>query len=312
MTGSPCNDNLPPVCDYENSDYQARFWDTGDRAYEDGAEAVALRRLLPQRGNLLLELGAGAGRNTPRYAAFARVVLLDYSLTQLQQAKQRLADESGKYCFVAANAYRLPFMDGVFDTATMIRTLHHLADAPLALGEAQRVLQAQGVFILEFANKRNLKAILRYALRRQTWSPFTRDPLEFVKLNFDFHPAAVQDWLEACGFTVQRRLAVSYLRVGLLKRAIPLPLLVGLDTLLQGTGEVCPFSPSVFVRAQKGSAGAPAALSASPAEMLRCPACATPIPGATLFPGEQNARLECTGCRRTWEVRDGIYDFRMA
>jgi ubiquinone/menaquinone biosynthesis C-methylase UbiE len=115
-----------------------------------------LRRLLPKSGRLLLELGAGAGRNTPRYLGFDRVVLLDYSRTQLEQAQQRLG-KSDKYIYVAADVYRLPFVAGLFDAATMIRTLHHMADAPKALGQIRNVLEAGGVFILEFANKLNLK-----------------------------------------------------------------------------------------------------------------------------------------------------------
>lgn len=61
----------PPVCDYEGSDYQQKFWAEGGRAYEDGAEAQALKKMLPQEGGEhLLELGAGAGRNTPRYPMY--------------------------------------------------------------------------------------------------------------------------------------------------------------------------------------------------------------------------------------------------
>ena len=52
--------NTPPVCDYEGSDYQTSFWDQGGREYEDRTEAIALKRLLPSYGNLMLELGAGA------------------------------------------------------------------------------------------------------------------------------------------------------------------------------------------------------------------------------------------------------------
>src|SRR5512138_1964571 len=99
----------PPICSYEGSDYQTSFWDQGDRRYEDAVEGVALRRLLPKSGRLLLELGAGAGRNTPRYLGFDRVVLLDYSRTQLEQAQQRLG-KSDKYIYVAADVYRLPFV----------------------------------------------------------------------------------------------------------------------------------------------------------------------------------------------------------
>src|SRR5450759_5273303 len=114
----------PPVCDYEGSDYQSRFWETGGRDYEDRCEAIALKRLLPRRGSLMLELGAGAGRNTLRYRGFDRVVLLDYSRSQLKQAQERLG-ASDSYIYVAADIYRLPFVVGLFDASTMIRTLHH-------------------------------------------------------------------------------------------------------------------------------------------------------------------------------------------
>ncbi|RPI33324.1 MAG: methyltransferase domain-containing protein [Chloroflexota bacterium] len=99
-----------PICDYEGSDYQSSFWDSGGRAYEDQVEAIALRRLLQPGGDLLLEIGAGAGRNTPRYQGFNRIVLLDYSKTQLEQAQERLGRDE-RYVYVAANAYRLPFVE---------------------------------------------------------------------------------------------------------------------------------------------------------------------------------------------------------
>ena len=130
----------PPVCNYEGSDYQTSFWDQGGRKYEDACEAVALRRMLPPAGKHLLELGAGAGRNTPRYAGYEKVTLLDYSHTQLEQARQRLGDDE-RYRYVAADIYHLPFMPGVFDGATMIRTLHHMADARRALDQVRAALQ---------------------------------------------------------------------------------------------------------------------------------------------------------------------------
>ncbi len=155
------SNDRPPVCDYEGSDYQSSFWDQGDRRYEDQVEAIALRRLLPPGGKLLLEVGAGAGRNTPRYQGFERIVLLDYSRTQLQQAQERLG-RSPRYLYVAADVYRLPFVPGLFDAATMIRTLHHMADAPRALGRCAASCSPAATFILEYASKHNLKAILRY------------------------------------------------------------------------------------------------------------------------------------------------------
>ena len=295
----------PPVIDYEGSDYQTSFWDQGGRAYEDQVEAIALQRLLPGEGNLLLELGAGAGRNTPRYHGFKRVVLLDYSLTQLQQAQERLGG-GDRYCFVAADIYRLPFVSGLFDAATMIRTLHHMADAPLAIKQVRRVLQSQAVFILEFANKRHLKSILRYVLRRQSWSPFTLEPVEFVDLNFDFHPAAVRSWLEENDFEIQRQLTVSHFRIELLKRLVPLRVLVSLDSAAQLTGDFWQLTPSVFVRSMAvGDLGdsAPGRLPSEGA-FFCCPACGfSPL-------DEMADSLYCSSCSQHWAIRDGIYDFR--
>jgi ubiquinone/menaquinone biosynthesis C-methylase UbiE len=288
----------PPVCDYTNSDYQQSFWEQGGRAYEDAAEAVALRRLLPSSGELLLELGAGAGRNTPRYEGYQRIVLLDYSRTQLEQARQRLGAGS-RYTYVAADIYGLPFVPGLFDGATMIRTLHHMAEPKQALATVRRVLQPGAVFILEFANKLNLKAILRYLLRQQKWSPFTRAPVEFAALNFDFHPAAVRGWLKSAGFTVQRQLTVSHFRIGLLKRVLPLRLLVAMDAAAQLTGNWWQLSPSVFVKSQ-----AVGEISAAPTGLFfRCPVCGAGLP-------ETEEDLPCSGCGRIWPYRDGIYDFR--
>ena len=312
MTG-----DRPPVCDYTDSDYQTSFWDQGGRAYEDRAEGIALRRLLPASGKLLLELGAGAGRNTSRYQGFERIVLLDYSLTQLEQAQARLG-RSERYVFVAADIYRLPFVLSLFETATMIRTLHHMANAPLALRQVRQVLQPGAAFILEFANKHNLKAVLRYLLRRQSWSPFTLEPVEFTALNFDFHPQAVRQWLEESGFAIQRQLTVSHFRMGLFKRLIPLKMLLAMESTLQLTGNWWQLTPSVFVRACAVGAGeredgqSPSNHASEPAlapntpisDIFRCPECGC----APLT--EQTDALACPHCARRWAVRDGIYDFR--
>lgn len=291
----------PPVCSYEGSDYQTSFWEQGGRGYEDAVEAVALRRLLPETGRLLLELGAGAGRNTPRYAGFDRVVLLDYSLTQLQQAVQRLG-QSPRYFYVAADIYRLPFVAGLFDAATMIRTLHHMADAPLALRQVRRVLQPGAVFILEYANKRNLKAILRYLLRRQRWSPFSPEPVEFTELNFDFHPQAVLNWLRENGFQRQRQLTVSHFRLGLFKRLLPLRLLVWMDGIAQLTGDWWQLTPSVFTLSH--AVGETSV--AQPGAFFQCPVC-----GKSQLV-EKDDELSCLACGRAWPIVDGVYDFRAA
>jgi ubiquinone/menaquinone biosynthesis C-methylase UbiE len=293
----------PPVCNYEGSDYQTSFWEKGGREYEDRTEAIALKRLLPKSGRLLLELGAGAGRNTPRYLGFERIVLLDYSRTQLEQAQQRLG-RSDKYIYVAADVYRLPFINGLFDAATMIRVLHHMADAPRALRQVRNVLGSGGVFILEFANKLNIKAILRYLFRRQKWSPFRLEPVEFAELNFDFHPKAVRNWFKNLGFKIEKTLTLSHFRVGLLKRIVPTGILVFLDSIFQWTGAWWQLTPSVFVRAKVVARDAIPDVRDNILSYFKCPDCShSPLV-------ERENYLECTNCGKKWAVRDGIYDFR--
>jgi len=294
----------PPVIDYEGSDYQESFWEQGGRDYEDQVEAIALRRLLPPSGRLLLEVGAGAGRNTARYAGFERVVLLDYSRSQLRRARERLG-QGDSYIYVAADAYRLPFAPGQFDVATMIRTLHHMVEPQRVLGQVGEALQVGGIFILEYANKQNLKAILRYTLRRQEWSPFSLEPVEFAALNFDFHPRAVRGWLEASGFSVERQLTVSHFRHELFKRRAPLRLLVGLDALVQLTGDWWQLSPSVFVRSKKvGQTGRDAISPYSERVVFRCLECGH-------YPLEEEiGGLACPNCSRRYWIEEGIYDFR--
>lgn len=306
----------PPVCNYEGSDYQKSFWDEGGRAYEDLSEAIALRRLLPAGGKLMLELGAGAGRNTSRYSGFERIVVLDYSTTQLAQAQQRLG-VSDKYIFVAADIYRLPFRAEIFDGATMIRTLHHMADAPKALAQIRNVMQSDSVFVLEFANKLNLKSILRYWLGKQDWSPFTLEPVEFVKLNFDFHPKAVKGWLIELGFSIEKTLAVSHFRLGILKRLFPAKFLAALDGIFQPTGELFQLTPSVFIKSRRdnprgypprGESVAERA-GASPApttvmDLFKCPDCG----GEKMEDAKEH--LRCVHCSAKWNIQNGIYDFR--
>ena len=295
------NSEHPPVIDYEDSDYQTSFWDEGGREYEDQTEKIALKRLLPDRGDLLLEIGAGAGRNTPRYRGFKRVVLLDYSLTQLQQAQQNLG-QSDQYIFVAGDVYRLPFINDLFDGATMIRTLHHMKNPLAAISQVQRVMSPDSPFLLEYANKQNLKAILRYLLGRQDWNPFSVEAVEFADLNFDFHPRSIRQWLTEAGFNLERQLTLSHFRINFLKKIIPTGVLVFLDSILQPTGQWWQLSPSVFTRSRTDKPNPAVKLKG----FFQCPGCGSPLPDRELDSGQ----LICQSCGAAYPIIDGIYDFR--
>lgn len=297
-SGGPQGSQPPQVMDYEDSDYQERFWERGGRQYEDLAERIAVRKLLPPTGRRLIEFGAAFGRLAELYDGYEQVILLDYSRSLLRQAQQRLG-ESGRFVYVAANLYKLPLIDGVVDTAVMVRVMHHLVDVPAALAQIRRTVAAGGVFVAEYASKRHLKAIARYALRRQNWSPFDLEPYEFAPLNFDFHPTWMTQQLHQAGFTLDKELAVSHFRLPLLKRLAPAHTLAAADGAVQGIGALWKLTPSVFVRC-----AAPGVRPASlPSELFRCPECAGRLAA--------DARSSvCAGCGRRWSTDGGLYDFK--
>jgi ubiquinone/menaquinone biosynthesis C-methylase UbiE len=293
----------PEICDYEGATYRTDFW-TQDRAYEDAAERIAMQAMLPPSGRRLIEIGAGYGRLVDLYGGYDEVVLFDYSRSMLREAQAHwgASGPGGKprYIYVAGDFNALPFVAGLFDTVTTIRVIHHAPDAPHVLRGISEILAPGGTFVLEFANKRNLKAIARWLARRQAWNPFDREPYEFVELNFDFHPHWMQAQLNQAGFTTTDQRTVSHFRMGLLKRHIPTRCLAGLDGLIQPTGRWWQLAPSVFAKSTV-SRSKPAA---EPLTFFRCRACR----GQELT--EQREALVCGDCGREWPIQDGLHDFK--
>jgi ubiquinone/menaquinone biosynthesis C-methylase UbiE/predicted RNA-binding Zn-ribbon protein involved in translation (DUF1610 family) len=287
----------PPICDYEGSNYRTEFWEGKGRDYEDRVERIAVRRLLPESGKRLLEIGAGFGRLSDEFNRFEHVVLLDYSFSQMQYAQEHHG-KSAHFTYVAADAYKLPFRPGVFDAATMIRVIHHMSNVPQVLSQVRRVLAPNAIFVLEHANKRNVKAMLRYALKKQAWNPNDPAPVEFVELNFDFHPDYIANAVQAAGFKIMRRVPVSYFRLPQIKSMLPTGMLAGMDGLMQTSGLL--YSPSVFMRAQAHGQTIDQVKASS---IFVCPECG----GELVREGDE---MVCQNDGLRWAIRDGIYDFK--
>ena len=169
----------------------------------------------------------------------------------------------------------------------------------LPCGVSSAILRPGGTYVLEYANKRNLKAVARYLLRRQSWSPFDPTPYEFVRLNFDFHPAWMANELAQAGFAVDAGKAVSHFRYPLIKRSIPARTLAAMDGLLQDVGAVWKFAPSIFLRARVVGTR-----TTTHDDLFCCPACR----GLDLR--QIDDALVCEGCGAAWPRIDGIYDFK--
>jgi SAM-dependent methyltransferase len=246
----------------------------------------------------MADVGAGFGRLSEFYDRFQEVILIDYARSILLEARQRLGDRPN-IRYVVANVYNLPLVDGAVDAIQSVRVAHHLRDVSAAMTEINRILCHGGCLVLEFANKRNLKAIARHVVRTQPDDPFAPDPLEFVELNYNFHPDWMLERLDEAGFLIQSTRAVSYLRIPALKRIVPASWLAALDGYLQPTARWGAYSPSIFVRARSVRG---ASLASGP--LFRCPACGT----APLE--EHPTACLCPNCHSEWPIEDGIYLFR--
>jgi ubiquinone/menaquinone biosynthesis C-methylase UbiE len=287
----------PQIIDYEGSRYRTDFWEGQGREYEDLAERAAIQRLLPLTGSTLIEAGAGFGRLAGLYAGYQRVVLMDYSLSLLQEAQQAWGHDN-RFVFVAASVYDMPFVADLFEAMVMVRVMHHLQMPGQALIEIGRIVRGGGTFVLEFANKRNLKSMARYALRRQRWSPFAAEPYEFVPLNYDFHPDWMKQQIREAGFGVRRELAISSFRLAGIKRFASPSWLARLDAALAGPAAIYPLSPSVMVQC------VPEKALVQPQGFFQCPDChSTDL-------ADSGSDVTCTNCQRVWTRINGIYDFR--
>ncbi|MFQ5594827.1 MAG: class I SAM-dependent methyltransferase [Anaerolineae bacterium] len=286
------------VCDYEGSRYQADFWDGQGREYEDAAERIALKHLLPAHGRRLIEVGAGFGRLADLYQGYDQVILLDYAKSQLRQAQERLGNQG--FIYVAGDLYNLPLADAAVDTAVTVRVLHHVRDLEAAFAQISRILRPGGAYVLEFANKRHLKAIGRYWLGRQTENPFSLDPYEFVQLNLDFHPAYVANCLGQAGFRIDAERAVSTFRLPALKGLFAPMRLATFDGWLQRPTARLKLSPSIFLRTHVEKPG----FRRLSDTLWRCPNC------GSLDLMEAPDALDCNGCQARWPIDQGIYDFK--
>ena len=250
MTTDPDAGARPPRAVYADLRYRDVFW--AQRPYEDAADRAALRALLPRRGRRVLDVGAGYGRLVDEYAGFDEVVLLDASAVHVEAARKRHAGDR-RVSVLEADASGIPLADATVDVVVCIRLLHHLEDPRPVLREIARVLRPGGVLVLEVANKRNAKAIARWLLRRQAWSPFGPGPATYRPFHHDHSPGDIDRWLADVGLRVERRRTVSLFRARAVTRRVEAAVLVRLERPLQSLLAPLTPGPSLFVRARRVS-----------------------------------------------------------
>lgn len=228
--------------------YRDEFW--ARRQYEDRCDRIALRALLPSRGECLVDVGAGFGRLADEYAQYDHVALVDASPVMIDAARSHTAGDR-RFDVIKADASWLPLRSRSADAVVAVRLLVHLGEPAETFREIARVLRPGGALVIEFPNRRHLLAVIRYALRRQSWSPFDRAAHEYLPGHFAHHPDAIEAALRSVGLEPRARRSVSLFRASIVKRVVPLRLLAAAERSLQAPlGGLLP-GPSVFVLASR-------------------------------------------------------------
>ena len=119
---------------------------------------VAVRMAAVRAGHRVLDLAAGTGDLSGRFAALAgeqgRVVLADINANMLRLGRDRLINQGlvGNVDYVQADAERLPWIDNHFNVVTIAFGLRNVTDQDAALREMYRVLKPGGrALVLEFS-----------------------------------------------------------------------------------------------------------------------------------------------------------------
>jgi SAM-dependent methyltransferase len=104
--------------------------------------------LKPRPGNRILDVGCGEGLGEVAigrlHISQVRLVGIDLMVSKVQTARQETASHNQRVKFAAADACRLPFRDGVFDSIYSVAVLQHVNDVESAVAEMARVTAPRG------------------------------------------------------------------------------------------------------------------------------------------------------------------------
>ncbi len=241
--------------DNPNYDY-TKYWIGRD--YENASEEAAIQSLLgSKKFKSAADVGGGYGRLCVFLQQYAsKVTLIEPSKKQRELGADFL--KNTPVDIVNGTSEKTGLKDGSVDLITMIRVMHHLPNPTKTFAELARVTSKDGLVILECANSLNFKSRLRRGLKGR------RTPMEPVDIRTDsttdvdtkspfvnHHPKKISQQLEKAGFEIIDRRSVSNLRSPLLKRVLPMRVMVGTERLLQRPLAPISFGPSMFLLLKK-------------------------------------------------------------
>lgn len=211
----------------------------------------------------ILDAGCGPGRHTIALAKQCHhIVALDFSenMLEITQASARVEGVATRVAFVQSDIRVLPFAAQSFDGIICMEVLEHLPsrleDAEVALREFHRVLQNNGVLLVEAPLRPHGHLCASHPYFRaswkevgpEVWAKYREAPLE-TWLHFD--EEEVLELLGYCGFCLMEKKYVRIIPAGLIEHY---PMLEAIDKVLEWQPGAQKLAREAIWLAQKTSA----------------------------------------------------------
>jgi ubiquinone/menaquinone biosynthesis C-methylase UbiE len=304
----------PEIVDYDIYDYDyTQYWK--DRQYENNSEHIALEKLLKdESGEWFIDIGGSYGRLADVYAKkFKRCVILDYSLKTLIKNKVLIEKQFPNCILIAANAYKMPFKENVFDGGLMVRVLHHIERQKEYIQELTRVLKKDAEYIQEYANKIHLKARIRAFLSKDrnfnSLKPYQQPTIHLEGAKGDgvqflnYHPKYIENLFVQEGFEIEQKQGCSFLRIPFLKKLLGTKILTFFEKYLQILFAKSNIPPSIFVKTEL-EVGEDGGNYQELDYVLACPNCKGLI-------SIDKDSCYCEKCKKKYFRKSGVWDFRI-
>jgi len=130
---------------------------------QDTRQKAVIEMLIPTKGELILDVGCGNGRDIIIFANnSAFCVGIDFSSGMIKEGKKAI-DTMGfrNVHLISGGATNLPFSDGTFDKISCSEVIEHIPDWEKAIAEMNRVLKIGGKLVITTPNWYSLYGFTR-------------------------------------------------------------------------------------------------------------------------------------------------------
>jgi ubiquinone/menaquinone biosynthesis C-methylase UbiE len=242
---------------YDDEDFSYRtYWQK--REYENSSEVMAINRLLGKRHfKNSADIGGGFGRLTKILSGFSKNTILVEPSEKMREMAADYLKDTRSIKIISGTSEKTNLDSQSLDLVTSFRVFHHIPELQSTFEELTRIIKPDGLILFEFANSINFKSrihsivtgkpILVLPIDRRSQTNIRNQTIHFV----NHHPVSIHKILKRNSFKVIKILSVSNFRFQILKKLIPIKVLLVLEYLFQTLFSGLYFGPSIFVLAQK-------------------------------------------------------------